>query len=396
MKPIPYGRQFIDSADITLVSKVLKEDLITTGKYVDLFEKKLKFFLKSKYALSCSSGTSAIHLALLAANIRQNDIIVMPSINFIAAYNICKTLGAKIYLSDVDPLTGQMTPEKLLECIKKNNIRKIKVILTMYMGGYPNDVVKFYKIKKLFKCILIEDACHAFGAKYKFKDNFFNVGSCKHSDISTFSFHPVKTIASGEGGAISTNNKIFFKKIKLLRSHGIIRTKKHWDYDVSLSGFNYRMSDINCALAYSQLKKIKNFLRVREKIFFLYKKKLSNLKNFLKFPEYDIGIKSSYHLFLISFDFKKLKTKRNFLFSEMIKKNIFFQYHYKPIFFFTKIFKTKNKNMKKLYKGALEYYNSVVSIPIYVGLTYQKQVYIINGIKKFILSHLNEKKFFKK
>ena len=200
MKTIPYGRQYVDSQDIKLVSKVLKEDLITTGYYVKEFENKISKFLKVKYVASCNSGTSALHLALMAINLKKNDVIIMPAINFIAAYNMARLMKAKIFLADVDSLTGQMTPKTLLDCIKNNKLKKIKAIVTMYLGGYPEHVLEFYNIKRKLKCYLIEDACHAFGAKYLFNKKFLPIGCCKHSDISTFSLHPVKTITTAEGG----------------------------------------------------------------------------------------------------------------------------------------------------------------------------------------------------
>jgi dTDP-4-amino-4,6-dideoxygalactose transaminase len=261
MKIIPYGRQYIDSQDIRLVSKALREDLITTGRYVKKFENKISKFLKVKYATSCNSGTSALHLALLAINLKEKDVIIMPAINFIAVYNMARLINAKIFLADVDPLTGQMTPETLLKCIKNNKLKRIKAIVTMYLGGYPENVIEFYNIKKKYKCFLIEDACHAFGAKYKFKNKKIYIGSCEHSDIATFSLHPVKTLTAGEGGIVTTNNKIIANKVLLLRSHRIERKKnKHWDYKIQDFGFNYRLSDINSALGLSQLNKVNKFI----------------------------------------------------------------------------------------------------------------------------------------
>ena len=166
MKTIPYGRQHIDIQDIRFVSKALKEDLITTGRYVKKLESKISKFLQVKYAASCNSGTSALHLALLAINLKKDDVIIMPAINFIAVYNMARLMNAKIFLADVDPLTGQVTPKTLSECIKINKLKKIKAIVTMYLGGYPENVIEFYNIKKKFNCYLIEDACHAFGSKY--------------------------------------------------------------------------------------------------------------------------------------------------------------------------------------------------------------------------------------
>jgi dTDP-4-amino-4,6-dideoxygalactose transaminase len=373
MKTIPYGRQYIDSQDIRFVSKALKQDLITTGNYVKKFEKNISKFLKVKFAISCSTGTSAIHLAFMSINLKKGDVIVMPSINFIAAYNMAKLMNANIFLADVDPLTGQMTPQTLLEIIKRNKLKKIKAILTMYLGGYPENVVEFYYIKKKFKCYLIEDACHALGAKYLFNKKYLPIGSCKHSDISTFSLHPVKTITTGEGGLVTTNNKIIYNKIIKLRSHGIYRNKNlHWKYDVKNISYNYRLSDLNCALGLSQLKKIQIFINYRKKIFNFYRLSLMKFRNFIKFPLYNSN-EPSYHLFLVSVNFKKFCLRKNKLLELLKKNNIFCQYHYIPIYKF-KIFK-KKMNLD-FYKGSEIYYKNSLSLPIFYNLSFNsaKQV----------------------
>jgi UDP-4-amino-4,6-dideoxy-L-N-acetyl-beta-L-altrosamine transaminase len=381
MKTIPYGRQYIDSGDIKLVSSALKEDLITTGNYVKKFETNVKKKLGVKFTLTCSNGTSGLHLAFKAINLKKNDIVVMPAVNFIAAYNMCKVIEAKIFLADVDKFSGQMTPETLLACIKKNKIKKIKAILTMYMGGYPENVFEFYKIKKKFNCFLIEDACHALGAKYRHNSKDIYIGSCKHSDIAVFSLHPVKTITSGEGGLITTNDSYLAKKIFLLRSHGIKKNKnKHWEYNVLQSGFNYRLSDINCALALSQLLKIKKFIEYRKKIFLLYKKELVKFNEFVTLPVYNQKNSPSYHLFIILFNFKKLKTTKENFFLFLKKNYIMCQYHYIPIYRFQIC---KKKNYLKHYKSEV-FFKNAISIPIYFNLKYRQQLFIIKIIKSFI------------
>jgi dTDP-4-amino-4,6-dideoxygalactose transaminase len=381
MKTIPYGRQYIDSNDIRIVSKALKEDLITTGRYVKKFEHEICDFLKVKYTASCNSGTSALHLALMAINLKKDDVIIMPAINFIAVYNMARLMNAKIFLADVDPLTGQMTPETLLECINNNKLKKIKAIVTMYLGGYPENVIEFYNIKKKFNCYLIEDACHALGSRYLCNKNFLLIGSCNHSDISTFSLHPVKTITSGEGGLITTNNKFFYNKIVSLRSHGIDKDKNfHWKYNLSKSGFNYRLSDVNCALGLGQLKKISKFLNYRRKVFDIYKVELERIINIITFPSYKISL-PSYHLFLISIDFKKIRSTKDKLLQFLKKNNIFCQYHYIPIYKF-KLFNQKiNLNN---YKGAEFYYKNTISLPIFYDLNINFQKKIINKIKTFL------------
>jgi dTDP-4-amino-4,6-dideoxygalactose transaminase len=248
----------------------------------------------------------------------------------------------------------------------------------MYLGGHPENVIEFYNIKKKLNCYLIEDACHAFGSKYLFNKSFISIGSCKHSDISTFSLHPVKTITSGEGGLITTNNKGFYNRIVSLRSHGINKDKNfHWKYNLNRSGFNYRLSDINCALALSQLKKLNNFINYRKKIFNIYRGYLAKINNLISFPFYKEK-RSSYHLFLISIKFNIKKLTKDKLLKFLKKNNIFFQYHYIPIY----KFKLFNKKINlKFYKGAETYYKNTVSLPIFYNLKPVKQRLII---KKFI------------
>jgi dTDP-4-amino-4,6-dideoxygalactose transaminase len=377
MKRIPYGRQYIDSQDIRFVSKALKQDLITTGNYVKKFEKNICKFLKVKFALSCSTGTSAIHLAFMSINLKKGDVIIMPSINFVAAYNMARLMNANIFLADVDPLTGQMTPQTLLEAIKINKLKKIKVILTMYLGGYPENVIEFYNIKKKFGCFLIEDACHALGAKYLFNKKYLSIGSCKHSDISTFSLHPVKTITTGEGGLVTTNNKNIYNKINHFRSHSIYRDKNlYWKYDVRQVGFNYRLSDLNCALGLSQLRKIEKFIKFRKKIFNFYNKSFKKCSNFINLPFYNSSM-SSYHLFLISINFRKTGISKNKLLKFLKKNNIFCQYHYIPIYKFKLFDKKINLHF---YKGSEIYYQSTLSLPIFYNLSINSAKQVIRKI----------------
>jgi dTDP-4-amino-4,6-dideoxygalactose transaminase len=381
MNKIPYNRQSISSDDVKVVSSSLKMNLITTGPYVNKFENNLKKKLKVKYAVSCNSGTAALHLALMSINIKKNNIVIMPAINFIAGYNMARLMKARIYLADVDPMTGQMTPKTLLECIKNNRLKKITAIVTMYLGGYPENVIEFYKIKKRLNCYLIEDACHAMGAAYYYKKKYLNIGCCYHSDVSTFSLHPVKTITAGEGGVVTTNSKQIFDRIISLRSHGINKNKNfHWKYDVSEAGFNYRISDINCALALSQLKKIKKFIINRKKIFNFYKKNLEKVNQFINFPNYNKS-KPSYHLFLISINFNQMKSNKDKFLIFLKKNNILCQYHYIPIYKFTLFNQKQNLNF---YRGAEFYYKNTVSLPIFYNLTIKLQKIIINKIKFFL------------
>ena len=377
-KIIPYGRQFIDQSDINLVSTSLKQNLITTGRYVEMFENKISKFLKAKYVISCNSGTSALHLSFCAVNLKKNDVIIMPVVNFVAAYNMASNLGAKVYLTDIDPKTGQMTPKTLTECIKKFKLKKIKIILTMYMGGLPENNFEFYQIKKKYDSIIIEDACHAFGASYFFKNKKYYVGSCKHADISTFSLHPLKPITTGEGGILTTNNKKIYNIAKLLRSHGILKNKKkYWDYDVKKSGFNYRISDLNCALGISQLKKINLFLNKRKKVYNYYKDKLDGFKDIISFPKYSKLNRPTYHLVIINIKFRDLSDKDNFI-KHSLKKKIMLQFHYKPITSFS-IYRGDKKKLT----SSILYYKKSISIPIFHDISKKQIDYIVQTIKKY-------------
>jgi dTDP-4-amino-4,6-dideoxygalactose transaminase len=294
---------------------------------------------------------------------------------------MARLMNAKIFLADVDHLTGQMTPATLLECIKNNKLKKIKAIVTMYLGGYPENVIEFYNIKKKFNCFLIEDACHALGSRYLFNKKFLLIGSCSHSDISTFSLHPVKTITSGEGGLITTNNKVFYNRIISSRSHGIEKDKNfHWKYNLSESGFNYRLSDMNCALGLGQLKKINKFINYRKRVFNFYRSELKKIVNTIALPSYKIS-KPSYHLFLISINFAKIRSTKDKFLKFLRKNNILCQYHYIPIYKFKVFNKKINLNF---YRGAEFYYKNTISLPIFYGLNISFQRIVINKIKFFL------------
>ncbi len=379
MKFISYGRQYIDNRDKKLVLESLSKDLITTGPFVKKFESEIKKYLNCKYSYVCNSGTSALHLAMLSIGLKKNDTVLMPAINFIASYNMAKLMQLKVYLVDVDEYTGQVTPNMIFKCIKKNKIKKINALIVMYNGGYPECSKEIYEIKKKYNFFLIEDACHALGSEYKYKNKYVKIGSCKHADISTFSLHPLKTITSGEGGIITTNNVKISRKIEQLRNHGMLRNKKkHWEYDIMETGFNYRLSDLNCALGLSQLKKINFILKKRKIIFNKYIDAFKNFHPNLILPEYSKDNKFSYHLFLIHISFKKLNKSKNHFMLYLKNKGILAQQHYIPIYNFS-VYKEK----KTFLTNSEKYYKNSVSIPIYVNLSSKDQNKVIKIIKKY-------------
>jgi UDP-4-amino-4,6-dideoxy-L-N-acetyl-beta-L-altrosamine transaminase len=373
-KIIPYGRQYIDTEDIKCVSNALSKDFITSGDINIKFEKKISKFLDCSYALTCNSGTSAIFIALKSLELKKGSKIIMPSINFIASYNAARLLGAKVYLADVDKYTGQMQPEDVENCCKKYRIKNFQVLVTMYNGGFPKNAERFKYLKKKYKCYILEDACHALGASYRYKKKRYLIGSCKHSDICTFSLHPLKTITTGEGGIITTNKKRFFEKMKMLRSHGIKRNKKkHWLYDILFKSLNFRLTDFQAALGISQLSKINKFIKKRKQIFLRYNSHFKKLKE-VSHPKLHNDYYSSYHLYII---YINQKNKRNEFIKYMLKNKIIVQYHYIPLYKFSVFIK------KFIYNNTDLYYKNSVSLPIYYSLTKKEQNLIIKKVNDF-------------
>ena len=287
MKKIFYSQHYIDQIDKASVLKSLSSNKnITSGKIQINFENNFSKYVGSKYSLSCSSGTAAIDMAMNSIELNKNDNVIIPAINFVAAANVCNQRGAKIFFADVDPKTGQMTPETLIKCIKENKIRKLKLFFSMYLGGAAKNIEGFSKIKKKYKSMWIEDACHALGGNYFFKNKKYKVGNCKYSDISIFSLHPSKIITAGEGGVLTTNKKKFFMRAKNFRSHSMIKKIDKYNtfnfYEVYEPGNNYRISEINCSLALSQLMKISKFLKKRKEIVNYYKNELKYYKDYIE------------------------------------------------------------------------------------------------------------------
>ena len=385
MNYIRYGSQTIDKSDIKSVSKCLTSNFLTTGPEIIKFEKNFSKYTGSKYALACSNGTAALHIAFLSIGLKKNDNVILPAINFIAAANMSNLIGAKIFFADVDEISGQMTPKTLLECLKKNKIKKIKAFCTMHHGGMPNNAREFYKIKKKLKCYLIEDGCHALGGMYSKKKKEY-VGNCKYADISTFSFHPVKSITTGEGGMLVTNKKNLIERARLLRNHGMnkknLKQKNNWFYQIKSIGFNYRMNEIQASLGISQLKKLNKFIKQRNYVAIKYKS-LFKMYDFInQLSESNNDLKSAWHLFIINFNFKSLKISKDEFIQKLHKKKIGVQVHYIP----NNIQPLYSKNKFKL-TGARKYFENSLSIPIYPNLKINEINKVANSIIKLIIKY---------
>ena len=377
---IRYGSHYIDKQDIEHLSKTLKSDYLTQGDKVKKFEKNLARYLRVKYAVSCSSGTAAIHIAMKALNLNSDSIVIMPIINFVAAYNVSKNLNCKTFFADVDQYSGLITPQSITECINKNKLKKVDALFVMHHGGHVCDLEKINILKKKYKFYIIEDACHALGSSYFINQKKFKVGCGLHSDLITFSFHPIKAITTGEGGALVTNNLKLATKSKLIRSHGIKRSNKHWIYDVQLNGLNYRLSDIAASLGISQLNKIKKFIDQRQRIAKHYFKLIKNSNNYIRLPDKKLVNQNSWHLFTIQIDFEKLNFSKSTLFEFMLKKKIILQQHYIP----TNLFKIYPKNEKNKFKNADYFYKNSLSLPIHYKLEKSDQIRVVKELLNYI------------
>ena len=385
MKVFPYSRQKIDQNDIKSVTKVLKSNFLTQGSMVPRFEKLVAKKIGSKYSVALNSATSALHVGCMSLNVKKGDIVWTSANSFVASINCAKYLGAKIDLVDIDKDTFNLSTyelkKKLISAKKKRKLPKL--IIIVHFAGLSCDLKEIYKLSKRYKFKIIEDASHAIGSKY-YKNK---IGDCKYSDITVFSFHPVKIITSGEGGMCLTNNKDLMNKMLLFRSHGITKDYKMfkkkenrypWYYEQQTLGYNYRMSDIHAALGISQLNKLDKFVKERNKIAKNYFKLLKDLPIFL--PKYKKGLLSAFHLFIIRIDFKKTKKTYNDLFEYLRKKKLWVNLHYLPIYSHPYYSKDFNKNN---FKNMETYYKSSISIPIYPGLTLKNQIYIKETLEKF-------------
>ena len=378
-KTINYGNHYISERDILAVTRALKENKITQGKNVELFEKKLNSFIGSKYAVVASSGTAALHLAMLSLNLSNKDKVITSPISFLASANCVEYVGAKVDFCDIDNSTYTMDPNRLEDKLKKE--KNIKAAIIVDYAGHPAAWEDFLYLKKKYNIFLINDNCHALGSRLKNNKNY----AIKYADIVTQSFHPVKQITTGEGGAIFTNNRLIYSKAKLLRNHGMIKKNindtKPWLYSMNELGYNYRLPDFNCALGISQLLKIKTFINKRREIAAFYNKNL--LLECVKLPNEDKDIFHSYHLYPVLIDFKKLKINKSIFFKKMYRENINLQVHYIPIHL-QNYYKKKYRFKKGDFKNSENFYKEEVSLPIYYNLRKKDQSRIINVIKKVL------------
>lgn len=363
MKSFGYGHQNITEDDITAVVEVLRSNYLTQGPKLEEFENAICKYTGAEYCVAVSSATAALHIAMLAAGVKNGDEIITTPNTFVASANCAKYVGADVVFADINPETAN---------IDTNNIKiskKTKAIVPVHFAGQSCDMEVIQKLAKESEVIVIEDASHAIGSDYKNT----KVGSCTYCDMTVFSFHPVKTITTGEGGAITTNNEKLFEKLRLYRAHGVTKDSEKmsrcegpWFYEMQELGFNYRMTEMQAALGILQLKRLENFKQRRRAIVDLYKKLFEDNPKvrFLKEESYS---NACFHLCPVLIDFEKLKIDKKLFFEELRGAGLNLQVHYIPVYW--QPYYKKVGYEEGLCPNAEKYYQQTVSLPLYPDLS---------------------------
>lgn len=369
---IPYGRQTIDEDDINAVVDVLKSDYLTTGPKIAEFEQAVASYTGAKYAVAISNGTSALHAACFAAGIGRGDEVITTPLTFAASANCVLYCGGTPVFADVDPYTYNIDPED----IRKKITDKTKAIIAVHLAGQPCDMDEIHSIAQEHNLIVIEDGAHALGSVYKGK----KVGCL--SDMTTFSFHPVKPITTGEGGMIMTDNEELYKRLVLFRSHGITRDESMmtrnegpWFYQQLDLGYNYRITDIQCALGCSQMRKLDKFLKRRRELAERYNNAFIECDNIVT-PYQLSDTQSGWHLYIVQVK----NHDRKQVFETLRDKGIGVNVHYIPVYMHPYYQEHGYKDVHCA--NAEEIYSHIISLPLYPGLTDDQQDYVIDTLKQ--------------
>lgn len=375
---ISYGKQTIDDKDIDMVIKVLKGDYLTTGPTVSEFEKKVANYVGAKYAVAVSNGTAALHMACYAAGIKSGDEVLVPAITFAASANCVLYCGGKPVFIDIDEKTYNMDIGKIEEKITS----KTKAIIPVDFTGQSVDMDRILEIARKYNLVVIEDAAHALGSEYKGQ----KIGV--KADMTEFSFHPVKPITTAEGGIIVTNDKNLYEKMLLFRTHGITRNEKFmndnqgpWYYEQIDLGYNYRITDMQCALGISQMDKIDSFVKRRRDIVKKYNEAFGNLKEVIIPYEAEYS-NSGWHIYVIALNLNELTVGRKEVFEALQKENIGVNVHYLPVY------------MHPYYKSigykegicpiAEDLYNKMITLPLFPSMTDKDVEDVITAVNKVI------------
>lgn len=363
---LAYGRQSIDEADIAAVVEALRSDYLTTGPRVDEFEERLAERVGARFAVAVANGTAALHAAYFAAGVGPNDEVIVPALTFIATANAARYLGAEPVFADVDPDTGLVTPESVAQKLSP----RTRVVAPVHLTGMPVDLSLLGEVLTGTSAVLVEDAAHALGAEYRGAP----IGSCRESLLSTFSFHPVKHVTTGEGGAITTNDARLDRRMRVFRSHGMVHDTAElrapapgpWYYEQQLLGYNYRITDLQCALGISQLRKLSHFLARRRELAALYDKLLLGVRGVTPVARQEPHKRSAYHLYSVLIDFERFGKSRAQIMLALRQARIGTQVHYMPVP--SQPYYRARGHDPATYPGACAYSERTLSLPLYPAL----------------------------
>ena len=383
---IPYGHQDINQTDIDAVVDVLSSEFLTQGSAVPAFEQNIANYCSVQHAIAVNSATSALHIACVALGVTSGDIVWTTPITFVASANCALYCGANVDFVDIDPLTYNISVDCLAKKLEQAQIKGNlpKVVIPVHFAGQPCDMSEIFALSKQYNFKIIEDASHAIGGRY----NNEPIGSCKFSEITVFSFHPVKIITTGEGGMALTNDADIANKMRLLRSHGITKASAEmteepdgpWYYQQIELGFNYRMTDLQAALGLSQMERLDEFVRKRHSFAKVYNEQLTSLS--LTIPYQESNNYSSFHLYVIRLDLSSIHKTPRRIFDDLRAENIGVNLHYIPVYrqpYFQQM------GFKVGYcPQAEKYYTEAISLPLYPTMSEEQQGKVIKSLKKVI------------
>ena len=387
--PLPYGRHWVEEEDIQAVVNVLRSDWITMGPKIDEFEQSVCCYTGAQYAVAVSSGTAALHGAMFGLGIKPGDEVITTPMTFVATANAILYLGGTPVFADIDPKTGNIDPNE----IEKKVTPKTKAIIPVHYAGLPCDMAALREIANRYNVRIVEDAAHALGAEYRLDNKWYKVGECAHSDMATFSFHPVKHISTGEGGMILLNDKVLEEKTRRIRMHGVsldirkrLDKESIWLYEMVDLGYNYRISDFQCALGISQLKKLNRFLKRRVEIAERYYSAFQEVEE-LSLPNPSSSLaavnKHAWHLYVIQLQLDKLKGTRENIYFALRAENIWPQVHYIPVHLHP--YYQKRLGYKKGdFPVAESFYERILSLPLYPKMSDEDVDDVVEGVTKVI------------
>lgn len=386
MNIIPYSRQWIDEEDINAVANILRGNWLTQGPTIEQFERAVAEYCGVKYAVAVSSGTAALHIACLAAGLGTDDILWTSPNTFVASSNCALYCGAHPDFVDIAPRTYNVDVDALE--VKLSNVERTgslpKIVVPVHFAGQSCEMERVQQLSKKYNFTVIEDACHAIGGSYKGS----KIGSCKFSDMTVFSFHPVKIITTGEGGMVLTNNKDLYQKLILLRTHGITRdtffmedeSDGDWYYQQIELGMNYRITDIQAALGLSQFRRIDEFVTRRNELAERYNRVLSDLP--LTLPCQHPDTYSAFHLYVVRLKLNKLKKTRKMIFDLLRQKRIGVNVHYIPVH--TQPYYRRLGFSFGQFPESERYYNEALTLPLFPAMTDNEQDYVISSLREVL------------